>query len=75
MLFNGWTPHRSSANQSPFPRRAVFLTYNPKEEGDRHAQYYAHMEKLRSEFRRKTDIVQQKHEQAELDALSTIPKI
>ena len=27
--FGEWTPHRSTANTSPFPRRAVFLTYNP----------------------------------------------
>eukprot|EP00977_Amphora_coffeiformis_P005966 scaffold1271_cov167-Amphora_coffeaeformis.AAC.1 len=74
-LFNGWIPHRSSANRSPFPRRAVFLTYNPLEEGDCHTQYYEHMEKLRSDFKTKTLLARQQNEQAELNALSTIPRI
>ena len=34
-VFNGWAPHRSASNTSPFPRRAVFLTYNPKDPGSR----------------------------------------
>jgi len=41
VLFDGWTPHRSSANQSADPRRAVFLTYSLARHGDMHAEYYA----------------------------------
>lgn len=40
VAFNGFGPHRSAANDSAFPRRAVFLTYNPKAEGDFHKLYY-----------------------------------
>jgi hypothetical protein len=32
--FNGWAPHRSAANTSPFPPRAIFVTYNPKSEDE-----------------------------------------
>lgn len=41
VLFDGWTPHRSSANRSADPRRAVFLTYSLARHGDMHAEYYA----------------------------------
>jgi ectoine hydroxylase-related dioxygenase (phytanoyl-CoA dioxygenase family) len=70
-VFNGWVPHRSASNRSPFPRRAVFLTYNPVEEGEYRDQYYEHMNRLRSSFRANAGL----DEQAELDALATIPKI
>ena len=75
VLFNGWVPHRSAANKSAFPRRAVFLTYNPLAEGACRDEYYAHMDRLRSEFRLKAGLERQKDEQAELEALATIPKI
>jgi ectoine hydroxylase-related dioxygenase (phytanoyl-CoA dioxygenase family) len=55
-VFNGWAPHRSAANVSPFPRRAVFLTYNPKSEGDFHNLYYQRMEQLRNEWREKVGL-------------------
>ena len=74
-LFNGWTPHRSAANRSPFSRRAVFLTYNPLAEGECRELYYEHMDRLRSEFRVKAALERKRDEQAELDALATIPKI
>ncbi|GKY97455.1 hypothetical protein MPSEU_000703900 [Mayamaea pseudoterrestris] len=51
VMFNSWVPHRSSANRSPFPRRAVFFTYNPAKEGDFHDHYYAKMTRLRDEWR------------------------
>ena len=51
VAFNGWVPHRSSPNKSPFPRRAVFLTYNPKSEGDYHHLYYQRMDELRQAWR------------------------
>lgn len=75
VLFNAWTPHRSSANRSPFPRRAVFLTYNPLDEGDCHDAYYAHMDRLRTQFREKAGIERRLDAQTELAALSTIPKV
>ncbi|KAL7575574.1 hypothetical protein ACA910_020148 [Epithemia clementina (nom. ined.)] len=82
--FGGWTPHRSAANASPFPRRAVFLTYNPASEGDFHDAYYQQMDRIRSEWRQRvglqSDERSSKHcqlsedEQSELDALATIPR-
>lgn len=41
LFFNGYIPHRSNANMSSRNRRAVFLTYNPKSQGEHHAAYYA----------------------------------
>lgn len=74
VLFNGWVPHRSAANLTAFHRRAVFLTYNPKKEGDYHKLYYERMEKLRNEWRN----VEKKQlhnigEESELKSLSSIP--
>jgi ectoine hydroxylase-related dioxygenase (phytanoyl-CoA dioxygenase family) len=40
VFFNGYIPHRSNANTSATTRRALFLTYNPKSQGDHHADYY-----------------------------------
>ena len=71
-LFNGFTPHRSSANQSPFPRRAVFLTYNGGGTSYR-SNYYEHMERLRSEFRIKNGLQRERDAQAEMEALATVP--
>ena len=34
ILFNDYTPHRSSNNFSNKRRRMLFLTYNKKKEGD-----------------------------------------
>ena len=84
--FSGFVPHRSAANQSPFSRRAVFLTYNPASEGDFHDAYYEHMECKRNAWRAKLGLngpssppEQQtqlsQDQQAELDALATIPRI
>jgi hypothetical protein len=79
VVFNGWAPHRSAANASPFPRRAVFLTYNPKEEGDFHKRYYENMEEKRQAWRESVGLASQRQceedERLELQALSTIPKI
>lgn len=78
VAFNGWTPHRSAANASAFPRRAVFLTYNPATEGDFHQRYYERMEELRNEWRHRVGLGGQRQltqdEQFELDALATVPK-
>jgi len=80
VVFNGWAPHRSSPNISPFPRRAVFLTYNPAREGDFHDRYYERMEMIRNEWREKVGLEGHskqlsKDEKSELDALATIPRI
>lgn len=78
VIFNGWTPHRSSANLSAFPRRAVFLTYNPKKEGDYHDMYYQQMENIRNEWRARVGLEgggMSADKQTELDALNTIPTI
>jgi ectoine hydroxylase-related dioxygenase (phytanoyl-CoA dioxygenase family) len=75
VLFKGWVPHKSGANRSPFPRRAVFLTYNPAKEGRFRDEYYKHMERLRSEFRIQAGLEKQRDAQAEMDALATIPRI
>jgi ectoine hydroxylase-related dioxygenase (phytanoyl-CoA dioxygenase family) len=79
IAFNGWTPHRSSANTSSFPRRAVFLTYNPRSEGDFHARYYEKMEEMRSTWRETVDLAnrqkQLEEERLEMEALASIPKM
>ena len=80
-IFNGWAPHRSAVNTSPFPRRAVFLTYNPREEGDFHKRYYEKMEEKRRRWRESVGLLPKASEvfadlePMELEALSTIPKI
>jgi hypothetical protein len=78
VAFNGWAPHRSSANASPFPRRAVFLTYNPKSEGDFHDRYYERMEEIRNAWRSTVGLSGggvTPDEKLEIDALATIPHI
>jgi hypothetical protein len=41
LWFHSRTPHRSGANTSDRPRRALYPTYNALAEGDRRAEYYA----------------------------------
>ena len=41
LWFHSRTPHRSRANRSDRPRRALYPTYNAAREGDRRAEYYA----------------------------------
>jgi ectoine hydroxylase-related dioxygenase (phytanoyl-CoA dioxygenase family) len=69
VAFNGWAPHRSGVNPSPFERRAVFLTYNPLSEGDMHEAYYDKMAEIRSAWR-----ARELGRFAELAALTTVPK-
>ena len=52
-IFGGWTPHRSGTNKSPFHRRAVFLTYNPRREGEFHQLYHEKMAQIRNSYREK----------------------
>jgi len=42
LWFHSRTPHRSAANHTSRPRRALYPTYNAAAEGDRRAEYYAH---------------------------------
>ena len=79
VCFGDFMPHRSSSNITPFPRRAVFLTYNPASEGTFREAYYKHMEQKRNAWRQNIGLAKRKQvledEQMELQALSTIPKI
>lgn len=40
MFFGSYIPHRSGPNLTQKPRRALYVTYNPAMEGDKHEQYY-----------------------------------
>lgn len=77
VAFNGWAPHRSASNKSPFSRRAVFLTYNPASEGDFHERYYNKMDELRTAWRESVGLAnrqqQLQDEKFESDALATVP--
>jgi hypothetical protein len=42
LWFHSRTPHRSLANCSTRPRRALYPTYNAAREGDRRVEYYEH---------------------------------
>lgn len=44
LWFHSRTPHRSGANRSPRPRRALYPTYNAAREGDLRADYYRRKE-------------------------------
>jgi|SRR5262245_26557798 len=39
-LFDGLVPHRSATNCTSHPRRALFLTFNSRSEGDRREEYF-----------------------------------
>ena len=53
IIFNGFVPHRSGTNFSAFDRRAIFLTYNPAEEGDFRSEYYRRMDDVREKWKTK----------------------
>ena len=76
--FGGWVPHRSAVNTSPFPRRAVFLTYNPAREGSCRQKYYNRMKALRDGWRAQIGLAGRKDmsedERLEMDALASVPK-
>jgi ectoine hydroxylase-related dioxygenase (phytanoyl-CoA dioxygenase family) len=40
LWFHSRTPHRSGPNTSPWPRRALYPTYNARSEGDLREDYY-----------------------------------
>ena len=42
LWFHSRTPHRSGANLSAEPRRALYPTYNAAAEGDLRDEYYRH---------------------------------
>jgi len=73
-IFNGWAPHRSSANASPFPRRAMFLTYNPAREGDFHEFYYRKMKQKRDDYKIVLMAQRNADHEAEMAALNSIPR-
>ena len=78
-VFGGWAPHRSAANQSAFPRWAVFLTYNPRREGAVHDWYYQRMEDIRNKWSVKVGRMPPSQTPSaspeEIEALSAIPRI
>jgi hypothetical protein len=75
VAFHAWAPHRSGPNRSNFARRAVFLTYNPRSQGgDCHDLYYAKMQQLRDDWRKKVGLATS-DENFEMNALATIPRI
>ena len=47
VFFDSFVPHRSHANQSVHPRRALYVTYNRASDGDVRAAYF---EQKRAEF-------------------------
>ena len=74
VAFNGFAPHRSSANVSPFSRRAVFLTFNPKREGDFHDEYYENMKNIRDDWVQKMKSMRDADYENEMEALRSIPR-
>ena len=40
MIFDGFLPHRSGANQTNLPRRAIYATYAKAREGDHRETYF-----------------------------------
>lgn len=52
-LFHGFLPHRSGPNRSAYPRRTLYMLFNPASEGEHHEAYYARMDEVRAEYRSK----------------------
>lgn len=46
VIFSSFLPHQSGPNTSHSSRRAFFLTYNAKDEGDLRESYFAHKRKV-----------------------------
>ena len=46
IVFDSFVPHRSGPNQSGGPRRAHYVTYNRRSDGNRRADYYARKREL-----------------------------
>src|SRR5262245_14080405 len=42
VVFDSYIPHRSAANRSDQPRRALYVTYNRLADGERRDAYFAH---------------------------------
>ena len=40
VFFDSYVPHRSGANLSALPRRALYLTWNRLREGDQRERYF-----------------------------------
>jgi 2-aminoethylphosphonate dioxygenase len=40
LMFSSWLPHRSGTNRTNKSRRALYVTYNAKNEGDYREKYY-----------------------------------
>jgi hypothetical protein len=46
IVFDSYVPHRSGPNRSGGPRRAHYVTYNRRSDGDQRAAYYARKREL-----------------------------
>jgi hypothetical protein len=46
LLFSSYLPHRSASNKTETPRRALYVTYNSKADGDFRDSYYEDKRKL-----------------------------
>ena len=60
-IFNGWVPHRSGPNTTQQDRRAVFLTYNPPEDGELRGLYYHLMNNLRESAKKERSVLSQEN--------------
>ena len=40
ILFDSYIPHKSTNNISDSPRKSLYLTFNPSDEGDNREYYY-----------------------------------
>jgi hypothetical protein len=71
--FNGWVPHRSSANLTDHCRRAVFFTYNPHSCGDYRTRYYRKLNEIRTNWKEKIRAERMKDYQMEMSAFASVP--
>lgn len=72
-FFNGYIPHRSGANATSEPRRAVFFTYNPSRHGDFRARYYQNLADIRQRWKDKLVSQMEKDYTSDLAALASVP--
>ena len=53
VFFDSYVPHRSGANRSASSRRALYITYNPRSQGDHRDQYFVENENIFTRLRKK----------------------
>lgn len=72
-FFNGYIPHRSGANSTNHPRRAVFFTYNPLRHGEFRTQYYKNLADIRQRWKDMLVSQMEKDYTSDLAAMATVP--